>query len=447
MSNTESTICALASSIGKGGIGVVRVSGPLSQGIAKKMLGFVPKSRYAHYGSFFDQDKIEVDQGIALFFPGPNSFTGEDVLEFQGHGGISVMRSLLESAIALGAQAAEPGEFSKRAFLNGKMDLVQAEAVADIIDASSEQASRSALRSLTGVFSKQVNALTRSIIDLRIFVEATIDFSDEEIDFLQSEQVKEKVQAIKAEIEQILHSATQGAILREGLNVAIAGKPNAGKSSLLNALTRRSSAIVTDIAGTTRDVLRETIHIDGMPLNIIDTAGLHESEDVVEREGIKRARDAIANADVVLMVYDAQDQAPDFSLLPEDIKYKNLLIIKNKTDLTNEIIGKTKVNRKIQLSICAKDAQGIDLLRQELSDIAGFDSSAEGVVLARKRHIIALEESLEGIDNALMQLDGGAIELMAEDLRHSSQSMASITGEFSSDDLLGEIFSSFCIGK
>ncbi len=447
MDGNESTICALASSIGKGGIGVVRVSGPLSQAIAQKMLGFVPKPRYAHYGSFFDNNQVEVDQGIALFFPGPNSFTGEDVLEFQGHGGPSVMRSLIEASIALGAKPAEPGEFSKRAFLNGKMDLVQAEAVADIIDANSEQASRSALRSLSGVFSKQVNALTQSIINLRIFVEATIDFSDEEIDFLQSEQVQVKTQAIKSEIQQILQAATQGAILREGLNVAIAGKPNAGKSSLLNALTQRSSAIVTDIAGTTRDVLRETIHINGMPLNIIDTAGLHESEDVVEKEGIKRARDAIAQADVVLLMYDAQDQTPDFSILPDAIDAKKLLIIKNKIDLTGEAVNRQVEQNKTQLSICTKDTQGIDLLRQELADMAGFDSGAEGVVLARKRHIIALEESLNAIDNALIQLDGGAIELMAEDLRHAGQAMASITGEFSSDDLLGEIFSSFCIGK
>jgi tRNA modification GTPase len=447
MSSSESTICALASSIGKGGIGVVRVSGPLSQTIAQKMLGFVPKPRYAYYGSFFDNNHTEVDKGIALFFPGPNSFTGEDVLEFQGHGGMSVMRSLIESSIALGAKPAEPGEFSKRAFLNGKMDLVQAEAVADIIEANSEQASRSALRSLSGVFSKQVNALTRSIIELRVFVEATIDFSDEEIDFLQSEQVKEKTQNIQEEIQKILHSATQGAILREGLNVAIAGKPNAGKSSLLNALTQRSSAIVTDIAGTTRDVLRETIHINGMPLNIIDTAGLHESQDVVEKEGIRRAIDAIAKADVVLMMYDAQDQAPDFSVLPETVDPKKLLIIKNKIDLTGEKVERTVENNKIQLSICAKDIKGIDLLKQELADRAGLDSGAEGVVLARKRHIIALEESLESISNALMQLDGGAIELMAEDLRHAGHAMGSITGEFSSDDLLGEIFSSFCIGK
>ncbi len=446
MSN-ETTICALASSLGKGGIGVVRVSGPLCQDIAKQMLGIVPKPRYAYYGSFFDQDRVELDKGIALYFPAPHSFTGEDVLEFQGHGGMSVIRSLLESAIALGAKAAEPGEFSKRAFLNGKMDLVQAEAIADIIDASSEQASKSALRSLSGKFSKQVNRLTQSIIELRVFIEATIDFSDEEIDFLQSDQVKTRALDIHSEIKDILKSAKQGSILREGLNIAIAGKPNAGKSSLLNALTQDSSAIVTDIAGTTRDVLTETIHINGMPLNIIDTAGLHESDDVVEKEGIKRARKAIENSDVVMLVFDAQDQQPDFSILPDEAGSQSLLLVKNKVDLTNEPTQRVLNDNKVQLSVSAKNANGIDLLRQELSDIAGLESGSEGVVLARKRHTIALESALSFIDNALVQLEVGAIELMAEDLRQAGQFMGSITGEFSSDDLLGEIFSSFCIGK
>jgi len=446
MSN-ETTICALASSLGKGGIGVVRVSGPLCQDIAKKMLGIVPKPRYAHYGSFFDQEKTEIDKGIALYFPAPHSFTGEDVLEFQGHGGMSVIRSLLESAITLGAKAAEPGEFSKRAFLNGKMDLVQAEAIADIIDASSEQASKSALRSLSGEFSKQVNQLTQSIIELRVFIEATIDFSDEEIDFLQSDQVKTRTLGIHTEIKDILKSAKQGSILREGLNIAIAGKPNAGKSSLLNALTQDSSAIVTDIAGTTRDVLTETIHINGMPLNIIDTAGLHESNDVVEKEGIKRARKAIENADVVILVFDARDQRPDFSILPDGVNTQSLLLVKNKVDLTQEGVQKTLNENQVQLSVSAKNTQGIDILRQELSDIAGLESGSEGVVLARKRHTIALESALFSIDNALIQLEVGAIELMAEDLRQAGQFMGSITGEFSSDDLLGEIFSSFCIGK
>ncbi len=441
------TICALASALGQGGIGVVRVSGSQSGEIAQKMLGHIPKARYAHYGSFFNQEGAEIDKGVALFFPGPNSFTGEDVLELQGHGGILVMRSLLESAMALGAVAAEPGEFSKRAFLNGKMDLVQAEAVADIIDASSEQSARSALRSLSGEFSKQVNALTKALIDLRVFVEATIDFSDEEIDFLASGDVKLKVEQIESDIQNILSSAEQGAILREGLTVAIAGKPNAGKSSLLNALTQVPSAIVTDIAGTTRDVLKETIHVNGMPLNIIDTAGLHISEDKIEQEGIKRAHSEIERADVVLMVFDAQDKTPDLSILPSGIEGKPIILIKNKVDLTGESTGITHSDEQTQLSLSAKQSQGIDLLRQELSSIAGLSDTGEGVLLARKRHIIALESALDSTRHALDQLNNSASELVAEDLRQAAQYLGSITGEFSSDDLLGEIFSSFCIGK
>ena len=445
--NNTSTICALASALGQGGIGVVRVSGALSQTIAEKMLGFVPKPRYAHYGSFFNQEGVEIDKGVALFFPGPNSFTGEDVLELQGHGGILVMRSLLESAMTLGAIAAEPGEFSKRAFLNGKMDLVQAEAVADIIDASSEQSARSALRSLSGEFSDQVNALTKALIELRVFVEATIDFSDEEIDFLASGEVKLKVEQIEKDIQNILNSAEQGAILREGLTIAIAGKPNAGKSSLLNALTQVSSAIVTDIAGTTRDVLKETIHVNGMPLNIIDTAGLHISKDKVEQEGIKRAHLEIERADVVLMVFDAQDKNPDLSILPSGVEGKPIILIKNKVDLTGESTGITHQNGQVQLSLSAKQSQGLDLLRQELSDIAGLSDTGEGVLLARKRHIVALNSALNSTRHALDQLNSNASELVAEDLRQAAQYLGSITGEFSSDDLLGEIFSSFCIGK
>ena len=441
------TICALASALGQGGIGVVRVSGSQSGEIAQKMLGHIPKARCAHYGSFFNQEGVEIDKGVALFFPGPNSFTGEDVLELQGHGGILVIRSLLESAMALGAVAAEPGEFSKRAFLNGKMDLVQAEAVADIIDASSEQSARSALRSLSGEFSEQVNALTKALIDLRVFVEATIDFSDEEIDFLASGEVKLKVEQIESDIQNILSSAEQGAILREGLTIAIAGKPNAGKSSLLNALTQVPSAIVTDIAGTTRDVLKETIHVNGMPLNIIDTAGLHNSEDKVEQEGIKRAYSEIERADVILMVFDAQDKTPDLSILPSGIEGKPIILIKNKVDLTGESTGIMHSDEQTQLSLSAKQSQGIDLLRQELSSIAGLSDTGEGVLLARKRHIIALESALDSTGHALDQLNNNASELVAEDLRQAAQYLGSITGEFSSDDLLGEIFSSFCIGK
>ncbi len=445
--NKVTTICALASALGQGGVGIVRVSGPRVAEIAEQMLGRIPKSRYAHYGTFFNQDAIEIDKGVALFFPGPHSFTGEDVLELQGHGGIMVMRSLLETAMALGAVAADPGEFSKRAFLNGKMDLVQAEAVADIIDASSEQSARSALRSLSGEFSNQVNALTKALIELRVFVEATIDFSDEEIDFLASGEVKKKIEQIEQDIQTILGSAEQGAILREGLTVAIAGKPNAGKSSLLNALTQAASAIVTDIAGTTRDPLKETIHVNGMPLNIIDTAGLHMSKDRIEQEGIKRAHSEIERADVVLMVFDAQDKIPDLSILPDGVDGKPIILIKNKVDLTAEPVDITHAGGQIQLSLSAKNSQGIDLLRQELSDIAGLSDTGEGVLLARKRHIVALELALGSTRNALAQLNNNASELLAEDLRQAAQDLGSITGEFSSDDLLGEIFSSFCIGK
>jgi len=446
MSNV-STICALASALGQGGIGVVRVSGPGAKDIAKAMLGFDPKPRYAHYGSFFNNNGEEIDKGVALFFPGPNSFTGEDVIEFQGHGGMSVMRMLLESSVELGAIYAEPGEFSKRAFLNGKMDLVQAEAVADLIDATSQRASASALRSLSGEFSNKVNQLTQSIIELRVFVEATIDFSDEEIDFLASSEVKVKAQNIKQQIYEIFVAAKQGSILREGLTVAIAGKPNAGKSSLLNALTQNDSAIVTDIAGTTRDTLKETINIDGMPLNIVDTAGLHNSEDIVEQEGIKRAKTEIQKADLVLLVFDAQDDNPDLSILPDGLENTPLFIIKNKIDLANSDSTNANFDKYELVSISAKDGTGIDILTNKLSNFAGLNNVGEGVYLARQRHINALELALDAIDNSIEQLDSGSAELMAEDLRQAGQYMGSITGEFSSDDLLGEIFSSFCIGK
>ena len=446
MSNV-STICALASALGQGGIGVVRVSGPGAKDIAKAMLGFDPKPRYAHYGSFFNNNGEEIDKGVALFFPGPNSFTGEDVIEFQGHGGMSVMRMLLESSVELGAIYAEPGEFSKRAFLNGKMDLVQAEAVADLIDATSQRASASALRSLSGEFSNKVNQLTQSIIELRVFVEATIDFSDEEIDFLASSEVKVKAQNIKQQIYEIFVAAKQGSILREGLTVAIAGKPNAGKSSLLNALTQNDSAIVTDIAGTTRDTLKETINIDGMSLNIVDTAGLHNSEDIVEQEGIKRAKTEIQKADLVLLVFDAQDDNPDLSILPDGLENTPLFIIKNKIDLVNSDSTNANFDKYELVSISAKDGTGIDILTNKLSNFAGLNNVGEGVYLARQRHINALELALDAIDNSIEQLDSGSAELMAEDLRQAGQYMGSITGEFSSDDLLGEIFSSFCIGK
>jgi len=441
------TICALATAYGQSGIGVIRVTGPLSKSISKKILHQDLEPRYAYYGSFFDNDNNLIDKGVAIAFPGPNSYTGEDVVEFQGHGGVSVIRKLLETIISLDVRVAEPGEFTKRAFLNGKMDLVQAEAVQDLIQSSSEESALSAVRSLTGEFSEKINQILSELIALRVFVEATIDFSDEEIDFLESHEVSSKLHSLKLTLLNILESANQGAILRDGIHVAIAGKPNAGKSSLLNSLTKQPSAIVTDVAGTTRDVLKETIQIDGMPIHIIDTAGLHNSDNIIEQEGIRRAHTEINNADVVLLVYDASDKSVDLSILPESVKDKPKIVIKNKIDLTGSKTGIQNIQNNPEISISAKNGDGINIVRKALADFAGLNSNTEGVFLARKRHIIAINETLSFINSAISQLDGGASELVAEDLRQAGMHLGQITGEFSSDDLLGQIFSSFCIGK
>lgn len=447
MIHKSDTICALATAYGQSGIGVIRVTGPLSKSISKKILHQDLQPRYAYYGSFFDNDNNLIDKGVAISFPGPNSYTGEDVVEFQGHGGVSVIRKLLETIISLDVRVAEPGEFTKRAFLNGKMDLVQAEAVQDLIQSSSEESALSAVRSLTGEFSEKINQILSELISLRVFVEATIDFSDEEIDFLESHEVSSKLHSLKVTLLNILESANQGAILRDGIHVAIAGKPNAGKSSLLNSLTKQPSAIVTDVAGTTRDVLKETIQIDGMPIHIIDTAGLHNSDNIIEQEGIRRAHTEINNADVVLLVYDASDKSVDLSILPESVKDKPKIVIKNKIDLTGSKTGIQKIQNNPEISISAKNGDGINIVRKALADFAGLNSNTEGVFLARKRHIIAINETLSFINSAISQLDGGASELVAEDLRQAGMHLGQITGEFSSDDLLGQIFSSFCIGK
>lgn len=447
MIHKSDTICALATAYGQSGIGVIRVTGPLSKSISKKILHQDLEPRYAYYGSFFDNDNNLIDKGVAISFPGPNSYTGEDVVEFQGHGGVSVIRKLLETIISLDVRVAEPGEFTKRAFLNGKMDLVQAEAVQDLIQSSSEESALSAVRSLTGEFSEKINQILSKLISLRVFVEATIDFSDEEIDFLESHEVSSKLYSLKLTLLNILESANQGAILRDGIHVAIAGKPNAGKSSLLNSLTKQPSAIVTDVAGTTRDVLKETIQIDGMPIHIIDTAGLHNSDNIIEQEGIRRAHTEINNADVVLLVYDASDKSVDLSILPESVKDKPKIVIKNKIDLTGSKTGIQKIQNNPEISISAKNGDGINIVRKALADFAGLNSNTEGVFLARKRHIIAINETLSFINSAISQLDGGASELVAEDLRQAGMHLGQITGEFSSDDLLGQIFSSFCIGK
>ena len=441
------TICAIASAIGQSGIGIIRVSGPLARSIAKQILHTDIKPRYAYYGAFYGNDNSIVDKGVAILFSAPNSFTGEDVVEFHGHGGSSVLRKLLETIIESNVRLAEPGEFTKRAFLNGKMDLIQAEAVQDLIQSNSEESALSAVRSLTGEFSAKINKILSELVSLRVFVEATIDFSDEEIDFLESHEVSNKLDSLKKSLIDILNTATQGAILRDGIHVAIAGKPNAGKSSLLNTLTKQSSAIVTHIAGTTRDVLKETIYIEGMPVHIIDTAGLHNSDDVIEQEGIRRAHKEINNADLVLLVYDSRDSELDLTILPDSVKDKPKIVIKNKIDLVDLKPRIHKVDNLMEIAISAKNGEGIDLVRGALSEFAGLNSSIEGVFLARKRHINAIEETLVFISNAIEQLEQGSSELVAEDLRQAGLQLSQVTGEFSSDDLLGEIFTSFCIGK
>lgn len=441
------TICAIASAIGQSGIGIIRVSGPLARSIAKQILHTDLKPRYAYYGAFYGNDNSIIDKGVAILFSAPNSFTGEDVVEFHGHGGSSVLRKLLETIIESNVRLAEPGEFTKRAFLNGKMDLIQAEAVQDLIQSNSEESALSAVRSLTGEFSAKINKILSELVSLRVFVEATIDFSDEEIDFLESHEVSNKLDSLKKSLIDILNTATQGAILRDGIHVAIAGKPNAGKSSLLNTLTKQSSAIVTHIAGTTRDVLKETIYIEGMPVHIIDTAGLHNSDDVIEQEGIRRAHKEINNADLVLLVYDSRDSELDLTILPDSVKDKPKIVIKNKIDLVDLKPRIHKVDNLMEIAISAKNGEGIDLVRGALSEFAGLNSSIEGVFLARKRHINAIEETLVFISNAIEQLEQGSSELVAEDLRQAGLQLSQVTGEFSSDDLLGEIFTSFCIGK
>ncbi|SHO56249.1 tRNA uridine-5-carboxymethylaminomethyl(34) synthesis GTPase MnmE [Vibrio quintilis] len=452
---TTETIVAQATPTGRGGVGIIRVSGPKSAEVAQQITGKTLRPRYAEYLPFKDSDGTQLDQGIALFFPNPNSFTGEDVLELQGHGGPVVMDMLIRSILSIpGVRAARPGEFSERAFLNDKMDLTQAEAIADLIDASSEQAAKSALKSLQGSFSSRINTLVESLIHLRIYVEAAIDFPEEEIDFLADGKVAGDLQTIIDHLNAVRREANQGAIMREGMKVVIAGRPNAGKSSLLNALSGKESAIVTDIAGTTRDVLREHIHIDGMPLHIIDTAGLRDASDEVERIGIERAWDEINQADRILFMVDGtttdsttpEEIWPDFAdRLPSDI---GITVIRNKVDQTGETLGISHVTTPTLIRLSAKTGEGVDALRNHLKECMGFTGSQEGSFMARRRHLDALEKASEHLDTGQQQLEGYmAGEILAEELRIAQQHLSEITGEFSSDDLLGRIFSSFCIGK
>ena len=449
------TIVAQATPPGRGGVGILRISGPKVQEVAQAVLGKLPKARYAEYLPFLANDGSTLDEGIALFFPNPHSFTGEDVLELQGHGGPVILDLLLKRILEIsGVRIARPGEFSERAFLNDKLDLAQAEAIADLIDASSEQAAKSAISSLQGVFSKKVNALVESLIHLRIFTEAAIDFPEEEIDFLSDGKIEAELNQVIERLNEVRQEAKQGSLLREGMKVVIAGRPNAGKSSLLNALAGRDAAIVTNIAGTTRDVLREHIHIDGMPLHIIDTAGLREASDEVERIGIERAWQEIEQADRVLFMVDSTttNETNPEKLWPEFIERlpKNMpvTVIRNKADLTGEALGYSEEEGYALIQLSARTGEGVTLLREHLKQAMGFTSSTEGGFLARRRHLQALEKAAEHLNKGQYQLiTFHAGELLAEELRLAQEALSEITGEFTSDDLLGRIFSSFCIGK
>lgn len=452
---TTDTIVAQATAPGRGGVGIVRVSGPAAERVAEIVLGRLPRVRYAEYLPFKDEQGQPLDQGIALLFKAPNSFTGEDVLELQGHGGPVILDMLIRRILQIeGLRPARPGEFSERAFLNDKLDLAQAEAIADLIEASSEQAARSAMHSLQGQFSGKIQQLVESLTRLRIYVEAAIDFPDEEIDFLSDGKVAGDLYGIMAELDDVRGEAKQGALLREGMKVVIAGRPNAGKSSLLNALAGRESAIVTEIAGTTRDVLREHIHLDGMPLHIIDTAGLRDTQDKVEQIGIERAWAEIEQADRVLFMVDGTttDAADPREIWPEFVdrlpKNIGLTVVRNKADLTGEDLAPRSELGHAVYRISAKTELGLPALREHLKACMGFQGNTEGGFMARRRHLDALERAADRLLVAKEQLEVYvAGELVAEELRLAQESLSEITGEFSSDDLLGRIFSSFCIGK
>lgn len=441
------TIAAIATPPGNGGVGIIRISGSIVLKIAEALIGKIPLPRQATYSAFLDSNGSTLDSGLSLYFPGPASYTGEDILELQGHGGSVVLDMLLKRVLSLGARLARPGEFTERAFLNNKLDLAQAEAVADLIESSTEKSARSALKSMQGVFSAQINELVEELTELRTYVEAAIDFVDEDIDFLTDGVVENRIIRLLANIQQIQKTAQQGRLLRDGMTVVLAGKPNAGKSSLLNALTGHEAAIVTDIAGTTRDVLRERIQLDGMPLHIIDTAGLRESDNAIEKEGIRRAYEEIRRADLILLLIAANEHesTDDLTSLPENIK---IIRVYNKIDLLGQTPKIDQHGQDTNIYLSVKTGAGLDLLKDCLKQSVGFNEAADDVFIARRRHVEALSMGYEFVDNALKQLQiSQAGELVAEDLRQAQNSLSEITGQFTSDDLLGRIFSSFCIGK
>ncbi|GAB6047388.1 tRNA uridine-5-carboxymethylaminomethyl(34) synthesis GTPase MnmE [Methyloparacoccus murrellii] len=448
MTPTAETIAAIATPAGRGGIGIIRVSGSEVPAILEALLGTTIPPRQAHFGHFLDTDGQSLDQGLALYFPAPRSFTGEDVLELHAHGSPVVLDMLLQRILALGGRLARPGEFSERAFLNDKIDLAQAEAIADLIDSTTASAARSAQRSLQGEFSRQIDGLVEALIELRLHVEAAIDFSDEDIDVLAEARLGEQLDGLTQRLATLRTQARQGCLLREGMSIVIAGRPNAGKSSLLNHLTGRDTAIVTDIAGTTRDTLRAFIQIDGLPLHVIDTAGLREdSDDPVEREGMRRARAEIESADHVLLLINDSDPESSEGLLGTLPSHLPVTRVHNKIDLTGRAPGLTRTADGMVAHVSLKTGQGLDSLLAHLKASVGYDSEAEGIFTARRRHLDALDQARLALDQARARLDDGAAELVAEELRQAQQSLSGITGEFTSDDLLGRIFSSFCIGK
>ena len=443
----QDTIAAIATASGAGGIGIVRVSGPLCNAIANQILGSCPAARHATYLDFKDADNSVIDRGIAIFYPNPHSYTGEDVLELQAHGGTALMQILLARCIALGARQAEPGEFTRRAYLNDKLDLAQAEAVADVINAATFEAAKSAVRSLTGEFSQHIHALLDKLTELRMFVEACLDFPEEEIDFITQGRVAEKLNVVTLQLASIFVKAKQGSLLRDGINVVLIGQPNVGKSSLMNQLAGEEVAIVTPIAGTTRDTIKNAIQINGVPLHIIDTAGLRETDDEVEKFGIARTWASLQTANIALLLVDSSHGITETekSILARLPQQMTIIWVHNKIDLSNQTAKISQTEQTTHIYLSAKKGLGLDLLKAHLLTLAGYENNAEGVFMARARHLEALTKVEQHLAVAATHIQSA--ELVAEELRLAQDALSSITGEFTPDDLLGEIFTKFCIGK
>ncbi|MEN9946186.1 MAG: hypothetical protein RLZZ293_572 [Pseudomonadota bacterium] len=449
MTNLVENIVAIASGSGYAGIGVIRISGSNLANLIYQMLepNLTLKPRYTHYSNFYDNQGNILDSGLVIYFPAPNSFTGEDVIELQAHGSPVVLNMLLKRCVELGCRLAQAGEFSKRAYLNGKLDLVQAESIADLIHADSEASARGAIKSLRGEFSQYIQQINQQLINLRMFVEATLDFPEEDIEFIASAKIQQKLQTLQEQIKILFNSTKQGVLLNNGANIVILGQPNVGKSSLLNALANEDVAIVTPIAGTTRDIVKQKIIINGIPFNIVDTAGIRDTDDLVEQIGIKRALNALEQADLVMILIDNQlgisiEDQNILDQLPVNLPH---LVVHNKIDLTNHSPQVMEQNQIKHIYLSAHTHLGVELLREELLNMIGWQNNQQDVFLARTRHLIAMQNAVKHIDNAFQHWQ--QLEILAEELRYAHTQLGSITGEFSADDLLGEIFTKFCIGK